>query len=327
MLAQADAARIPLPDRSVDLVIGSPPYVDARLYLENGRNLGIARACEAWIDWMLGVTAEALRVSRGLVLWVVAGKRADWNYQPAPEGLLYRWWAQGGECHCLNPSYWHRVGIPGSGSGVWYRADIEYVLAFKRPGKPYGEPTANGHAPKYAPGGEMSHRITDGTRRNQWGGSAKSGGSRRADGSRQTTDRPSSVMTTKRKQAGNIEEQNYREPALANPGNLIHTNVGGGHLGSNLAHENEAPYPEAVPAWFINSHCPPGGLVLDPFSGSGTTVAAARSLGRRGIGFDLRQSQCKIAGRRLNSVTPGFTFTEALFGRPSDQTLPRPTKP
>ena len=45
LLAQADARRLPLPDRSVDLVFGSPPYVDARLYLEDGKDLGISRGC------------------------------------------------------------------------------------------------------------------------------------------------------------------------------------------------------------------------------------------------------------------------------------------
>jgi hypothetical protein len=36
MFAKADAIHLPLADRSVDLVIGSPPYGDKRLYLEGG---------------------------------------------------------------------------------------------------------------------------------------------------------------------------------------------------------------------------------------------------------------------------------------------------
>lgn len=309
MLAQANAGRLPFADRSVDLVIGSPPYVDSRLYLEDGEDIGIARGCREWVDWMLRVTDEALRVSRGLVLWVCAGKTSDWCYQPAPEGLLWEWWKQGGECHLFRPCYWHRVGIPGSGHGTWYRADVEYVLAFKRPGPvSYGEPTANGHPPKYAPGGEMSYRLSDGTRKDQWGGNAGSGTHRKRDGTRDSGVRPSHKIHTKRAANGSMRKQSYVPPVLANPGNLFSVPVGGGKLGSKLAHENEAPYPVAVPAWFINSHCPPGGTVLDPFCGSGTTLQAAAELGRKGIGVDLRMSQCRIAKRRMRSVTPGFQF-------------------
>jgi hypothetical protein len=75
--------------------------------------------------------------------------------------------------------------------------------------------------------------------------------------------------------------------------------VGGGKMGSSLCHVNEAPFPEALAAFFVKSFCPPGGTVLDPFSGSGTTVAVARRLGRTGIGMDLRLNQCQLGRQRL----------------------------
>jgi len=286
LLAQADAGRLPLADKSVDLVIGSPPYADARLYLENGKDLGIARRCSEWVEWMLLITTEALRVSRGLVLWVVAGKTEDWCYQPAPEGLTWEWWKRGGECHLFRPCYWHRHGISGSGGKQWFRADVEYVLAFKRPGElPYANPTADGKPPKWKPGGKMSHRQTNGERVNMTRQEKIQSGAGRFIG-----------PGGERGKSG--ENQAYIPPDLANPGNLIKTITGGGHLGHEIAHENEAPYPEAVPKFFINSHCPPGGIVLDPFSGSGTTVSAAEQLGRIGIGFDLRLSQCRLGKQR-----------------------------
>lgn len=93
-------------------------------------------------------------------------------------------------------------------------------------------------------------------------------------------------------------------PVLANPGNVVKVIVGGGVMGHPLAHENEAPFPEALAEFFIKSFCPPGGRVLDPFSGSGTTVCTAVRLGRDGVGVDLRESQVKLGRRRLNEPVP-----------------------
>jgi len=46
--------------------------------------------------------------------------------------------------------------------------------------------------------------------------------------------------------------------------------------------------------------------VLDPFVGSGTTVAVAESIGRRGIGIDLKIEYLSLANNRLRSVTLGL---------------------
>ena len=55
-------------------MFGSPPYEGARLYLEDGRDLGIARDTEAWVAWMVQVVKASLRVCRGLVAFVVEGQ-------------------------------------------------------------------------------------------------------------------------------------------------------------------------------------------------------------------------------------------------------------
>src|SRR5262245_25166297 len=88
-----------LPGDGVDLVLGSPVYCDARTY-----GIDAVYDCRQWVDWMLRVTEEAVRVSRGLVLWVCAGVQRKNCYWPAPEGLLWEWWKRGGQCWC--PAVW-----------------------------------------------------------------------------------------------------------------------------------------------------------------------------------------------------------------------------
>ena len=296
MILQADCLHLPLADQSVDLVFGSPPYCDARWYGDAATH---ARTCDDWVDWMLDVTTECLRVCRGPVVWVAAGVTRQRSYWPACEGLMYQWWKRGGSMY--RPCYWHRYGIPGSGGDQWFRADMEYVMCFKRPGKlPWTDNTAMGHAPKWAPGGEMSSRLTDGTRCNQWGGSYlldSMTNARKADGRRDKKFRPSHRQHTK-------EVQTYVPPVLANPGNLVHTNVGGGNIGSPLASLNEAPFPERLAEWFILSLCPPEKVVLDPFVGSGTTASVALQHGRKAIACDLRFNQCELTRRRISEVQP-----------------------
>ena len=53
----------------------------------------------------------------------------------------------------------------------------------------------------------------------------------------------------------------YIPPDIANPGNVIHCNVGGKRMGDALAHENEAPFAEYLAEFFIRSFCPEGGIV------------------------------------------------------------------
>lgn len=56
-----------------------------------------------------------------------------------------------------------------------------------------------------------------------------------------------------------------------------------------------ATFPEELPRRCIASGCKPGGVVLDPCSGSGTTGAAAQALGRRYIGIDINADYLKLS--------------------------------
>src|SRR5262245_5728543 len=165
-----------LPADSCDLVLGSPPYSQARVYFEAGQDLGIARDSEAWAAWMLEVTLEALRVCKGLVAWVVEDQTKAYRWGAGPALLMADLHRRG--VNLRRPCYYRRVGVPGSGGPDWFRCDAEIVVCCTRGGRlPWADVTACGHPPKWAPGGPMSYRLANGQRVNQRGmGVAEGGG-------------------------------------------------------------------------------------------------------------------------------------------------------
>lgn len=163
------------------------------------------------------------------------------------------------------PPIFSRIGIPGSGGPDWLRNDFEFVVCATQPGKLlWSDNTAMGHIPKMGSCRTISVRKIDGTR----------------------------------------QKQRYVPPKKANPGNIIRCIVGGGVMGSKLCHENEAPFPESLAEFFVRSFCPLGGKVLDPFCGSGTTLAVAKRTHRCGTGIDIRESQVDLMSRRIGEVQP-----------------------
>jgi site-specific DNA-methyltransferase (cytosine-N4-specific) len=66
-----------------------------------------------------------------------------------------------------------------------------------------------------------------------------------------------------------------------------------------------ATYPIGLPLRCIAAGCKPGGTVLDPFAGSGTTGLAAIQLGRRFTGIDLSPNFARLAAERLAQAVAG----------------------
>jgi DNA modification methylase len=78
---------------------------------------------------------------------------------------------------------------------------------------------------------------------------------------------------------------------------------------SNRGHS--AAYPIALPAWFIKLLSDPEDLVLDPFSGSGTTGVACKELGRGFIGVDIHQENCVLGRSRVEKAIWEFGLEAA----------------
>lgn len=285
-----------LPDDHVDLIFTSPPYLAARTY-----GIGAdVRCVEEWTAWMVEVVRECFRVCKGLVAVNCEGQTRDFQYLPAPFLLAADLHRAG--FNLRRPAYFHRIGIPGSGGPDWLRGDIEPIICVSRPGKlPWSENTACGNIPKYDPGGGPTNRKQNGERVNKFGSMSSRGraGERKLAGGRK-------VMTIPREGMHSQGSTFYMPPEIANPGNVIHCNVGGGQMGSPHAHNNEAPFPLKLAEFFVKSFCPPGGRVLDCFMGSGTMGQAAIENGREFIGCDIRQSQCDLTEKRLRDVVPAM---------------------
>jgi site-specific DNA-methyltransferase (adenine-specific) len=78
--------------------------------------------------------------------------------------------------------------------------------------------------------------------------------------------------------------------------------------------------PEQLLGRIIRTCSNPGDLVLDPFSGSATTLAVAKKLGRRYLGFDLSPQYIERGLARLDAIQPG----DPLDGAP-EPTMSAPT--
>jgi DNA modification methylase len=67
-----------------------------------------------------------------------------------------------------------------------------------------------------------------------------------------------------------------------------------------------APYPEELCMIPIKATCPQNGIVLDPFSGTGTTMKVAYELGRKSVGIDLSKEYIKLAKQRICQESENF---------------------
>jgi len=271
------------PDNCVDLVFCSPPYENARTY-----GIDFNLTGQEWVDWALPRFVECVRVCRGLVCWVVEGKTKQFQWSATPALLMADLHRAG--ISLRKPPAFQRVGIPGSGGPDWLRNDYEFIVCATKGKLLWSDNAAMGKPCKYPVGGDMSNRTQDGQRRNK---------------------RTGKCLHTKRMVGGDMVVQGYKPPGKANPGNVIKCNVGGGALGSNLAHKNEAPFPEKLAEFFIKSFCSPDGVVVDCFSGSGTTVSVAEKFGRKWIAIDIRQSQCDLTKKRVEQQAGQMALFES----------------
>ncbi|EGX60133.1 DNA methylase N-4/N-6 [Streptomyces zinciresistens K42] len=290
-----------LPDASLDCIVTSPPYFGLRDYGTPGQ-YGLEPTPGAYVEQLRAVFAEARRVlADDGTLWLNLGD--SYAYPPGSAGRQGKG-QRGGRAFTAEsrpgtravppknllmiPA---RVAIALQDDGWTLRSEIVWAKRNLMPESVRDRPT-QAH--------EMVYLLTKGPR--YWYD---------ADAIREASASAAQEPHNQR-YARQYEAHTARAATTGQPGNVnnigIHSRPGkSGRNARTVWTISQTPNPQAhfatfpieLPMRCIKAGCRPGGTVLDPFSGSGTTGAAARQLGRRYVGIDLNPAYHDLARERF----------------------------
>lgn len=244
-----------LPDRTVDLIVTSPPYADSRKNTYGGIHP------DKYVEWFLPIADELRRVLKdeGSFVLNIKEKAVDGERHTYVLDLILAFRQQG---WLWTEEYiWHKKN---SAPGKWpnrFRDAWERCLQFNKQKKfkMYQEavmvPTGD-----WAKARLKNLSDNDKTRFNSQVGSGF---------------------------GKNISNWVGRDKAY--PTNVLHLATECG----NKSHS--AAFPQELPAWFIKLFTAEGDVVLDPFAGSGTTCLAAYELDRHYIGIEKKEEYYQLA--------------------------------
>lgn len=259
----ADARALPLADDSVDVVVTSPPYFALRDYAGRDRQIGTETDPHEYLRALWAATAEMVRVLKPAgSLWVNLGDK-------------YAGAAAGGE----------HGGALGRTSEHQRRRGALRLAPKRRPRTHVPSKSLMGLPWRYALGciDELGLRL-------------------RAE---LVWDKPNAVPESVGDRVGRGHEQWFHfttsETYYARPQrrrrSVWRVATTPLRLPAHLGH-HDGCFPEAFPRRFIDDYCPPEGVVLDPFGGTGTTAAAAAALGRTGLSVDLAPDYAAVVEHR-----------------------------
>jgi DNA modification methylase len=251
-----------LPIGSVDLFFMSPPYADARAYSRIHP--------DRYVEWFLPIARdmfEATKETGSLVINIKnrVAKTGPLKGQRHPYVYQLVIALQNMGWRWIETYIWAKPNaVPGK-FGPRTKDAYEYVYHFARGARPYFD-LDSVRVPYKATSAEIQRRARD------------------LNG-RKTTEAG----------FGRDRTTTYRLGA-ADPGNVISVSqTYNQHYG--VAHT--AAMPEGLAEFFIKAASPAGGIVIDPFAGSGTSIVVARRNARLAGGIELHEEFVVEAGRRI----------------------------
>lgn len=321
-----------LPDASVQTCITSPPYWGLRNYGVDGQ-IGMEPTPEAYVERLVSVFREVRRVLRDDgTAWVVMGDSyandAKWGGSTGgkhAKALHGQPVGRGKRQTGLKPK--DLVGIPWrvafalQADGWWLRSDvIEEVELYCPCGCGFSlEERIWRYAPDrdliWAKNNAMPESVTDRPTRSHEYVFLLAKAERyyydaeaiheapQGDGRKRG---PKSVRTTTgvpgQSPHGGLQKQDKQRAQGRNKRD-VWTVATRPYAGAHFA-----TFPEALVEPMILAGCPVGGTVLDPFAGSGTTLAVANQLGRHAIGIELNPKYVALIHERCQQ--PSWIFEE-----------------
>lgn len=284
-----------LPDTSVDCIVTSPPYYGLRDYGTPGQ-YGLESTPAAYVETMRALFAEARRVlADDGTLWLNLGD----SYVAGPPGKRRSSGLQGRSQAVTTPEGLGdktRCGIPEKNLMM---IPVRAALALQDDGwllrndiiwsRPNAMPESVGDRMST----RYEHVFLFAKQPRYWFDLDAIREPHKAPGRRAGAG------------AGAFTGRNVNHPRTAT-GDYTGQHENGRNPG-DIWEIATRPYPQAhfavfpidLPLRCIKAGCKPGGTVLDPFSGSGTTGAAARQLGRKYIGVDLNPAYHDLARDRF----------------------------
>lgn len=268
-----------LPDNSVDLIVTSPPYADQRKNTYGGIRV------DKYVDWFLPISKELLRVLKptGTFILNIKEKVIDGERSTYVLELILEMKKQG--WLWTEEFIWHKKNCY---PGKWpnrFRDAWERLLQFNK----------NKHFHMY----QEAVMVPTG----EW---AKTRLKKLSQTDRQRDN--SKVLSGFGK---NISNWIGRD--MAYPTNVLHLATECGNK------QHSAAFPEALPEWFIKLFTQEQDTVLDPFMGSGTTLTAAKSLGRNSIGIDILPEYYELVKKTLEKQNaPQIASYEQKINRTSN---------
>jgi DNA modification methylase len=271
------------PDNSVDLVITSPPYADIVNY---GVNVSIKKPKE-YCDWLLPLFVEIQRVLKptGSFILNINDNCSNGLRNPFIYELIYRSQKET-KLKFYDTYIWHKMnGIP-NGSKKRFRNNTEFIFHFVKDQKQlkfYMDRVLEEPAESYM---------------NRFKKDTPLGQGEIIDGRRIKTIKYLTGSTNKTKDGYLLPQTKRTLPDLVRPDNVFRFPTAGLARDNTIRHP--APYHRQLPEYFINLLTDEGDLVLDPFSGIGTTGLPCKDLNRNYIGYELNPKYADFSRKRIS---------------------------